>query len=362
MDGGFYNTDLIDFFAQDQIMGVKNFTHEGGDPRRETMSHGTKVLSCMLANKPAIMIGTAPQANYYLFKTEVNDSEYPVEEDYWVAALEYADSLGVDITSTSLGYNLFDDPSMNHTLAQLDGVTVPASRAASMAASKGMVVINSAGNEAGKVWGKIMFPSDADHIICVGAVTADSARSSFSSLGYAADGRVKPDVMAMGTNTAIVNELGNVVYANGTSFACPVMAGLTASLWGALPELTSYEIMSLIRENADRFTNPNPQYGYGIADIFKSYNEGLNIITGVVPSVSFASDDCLLISKDQLCLKTETHFPKTCLSIYNSLGIRVLFVADFSGCLNLHRLDQGIYIAVCQQGNQKYTRKFIVAP
>jgi subtilisin family serine protease len=358
LDGGFYNADRIDYFDQSHILGVKNFTHEGDNPFRDNLDHGTMTLSCMLSKKENVLIGTAPAANYYLFKTEVNQSEYPVEEDYWVAALEYADSLGVDIISSSLGYYAFDTPSMNHTQLQLNGRSIPISKAASMAAAKGMIVVNSAGNEAIGSWQKIIFPSDAANILCVGAVQRDSIRSYFSSLGYSSDGRVKPDVMAMGSNVAVVRYTTGLTYANGTSFACPIMAGLTACLWNALPQLTSLQILSLMRENADRFQNPNVEYGYGIANVYQSYLEGRNIST-TISSVKTSGYPYLTITSDQIRLKEGLDYSQAFLVVYTGMGIEILNNRHSPEFIDISRLNKGIYIAYLYYGDKRYSVKFM---
>ena len=271
IDGGFLHADKLSFFDQARIKEVRNFNHENSDPLKTDSDHGTRVLSCMLGYAPKEFIGTAPKADYYLFKTEVTNEEYPVEEDYWIAALEYADSVGVDIVTTSLGYVTFDDSEMNHTFLQLDGQTVPASRAASIAVSKGLLLLNSAGNEGNNAWQKIMVPTDGANILTVGSVDKDLKVSSFSSRGHTADGRIKPDLMAMGSRTAIINSDGRFIYSNGTSYSTPIIAGLTACLWEAFPECTNKEIMQALRETASLSNDPTPEMGYGIADLLKAY-------------------------------------------------------------------------------------------
>ncbi|MDR2806102.1 MAG: S8 family serine peptidase [Dysgonamonadaceae bacterium] len=267
IDAGFHNADLYPQILDTQkISGTKNFTHQPGNPYRSPEAHGAFVLSCMLAHAPGQMIGSAPEAHFYLLKSEVNGEEFPVEEDYWVAALEYADSLGVDIVNSSIGYHSFDDTTMNHRWDELDGCTVPASRAASLAASKGMVLFVAAGNDGRRPWQKTCIPADADNILTVGAVKNDSTHASFSSWGILADGRMKPDVMALGYTWIFDPDIG-VIYSQGTSFATPVLAGMGACLWGAVPTLTAAELMALIRESADRYDRPDEYYGYGIPNI-----------------------------------------------------------------------------------------------
>ncbi len=269
LDIGFQNIDQIPAFDFNQIKEVKNFTHQLENPLRITETHGTKVLSCLLANLPGGMIGTAPEADYYLFKTEIGKEEFPVEEDYLIAAMEYADSIGIDVINISLGYSTFNDPSMNHTHEQLDGYTILASRATSMAGNKGMLIFSSAGNEGNKTWEKITIPGDADNIITVGAVNAEGVITAFSSRGPSADERIKPDLCAMGEASAIIDAEGAVTKGNGTSYASPILAGVGACLWQALPQKTSKEIIALMKSAGDKFDNPDSIYGNGVPDIQK---------------------------------------------------------------------------------------------
>ncbi|MDR2621897.1 MAG: S8 family peptidase [Dysgonamonadaceae bacterium] len=360
IDGGFINADVIDFFDFRRIKGVKNFNHETSDPLREGMAHGTEVLSCMLADKSGEMIGTAPEADYYLLRTEVSDEEYPVEEDYWVAALEYADSIGVDIVTSSLGYGYFDDSSMDHIHNQLDGKSVPISVAAGLAASRGILLFNSAGNERNKPWEKIMFPGDALNMLTIGAIDSDSVCSYFSSAGYTADGRVKPDLMAMGTANALIGSNGQIRYGSGTSYATPVLAGLGACLWQALPKLTAFEMIELLRETANAFSHPDSLMGYGIADVYKVYVQSK---TGIKPvetenTVFFSvnsRENRLYLNFSQLQDNS-----KLVLNIYSGVGIKLLSVSKLSSPVDISSLPKGIYIARLQTGDRPaYVRKFI---
>jgi len=360
LDAGFINSDRIDFFNQERIKEIKNFNHEVNDILRESHDHGTRVLSCMLSYKSGEMIGTAPEADYYLFRTEVIGDEYPVEEDYWIAALEYADSLGVDIVTSSLGYTTFDDKSMNHTKEQLDGKTIPISIAANLAASRGILLFNSAGNEGGNSWRKINFPGDAENVITVGSVTKDSVRSSFSSHGFTADKRVKPDVMSMGSGVSVIGSSGKIEGSNGTSFSAPVLAGLTACLWEALPELNSFSILKLLRETADRFQNPDSLMGYGIANIYKAYKQNFTGIqqtsdfSGQIYFSVFSFDNRLYIN-----LNNEELYNSCLIDIYSTIGNRMLSVKDFSGSIDISSLPKGIYIACLKISDKQYIRKFI---
>lgn len=361
IDGGFINVDFIDYFDFQKVKSVKNFNHETDDPLRGGIDHGTKVLSCMLSDKPGEMIGTAPEADYYLLKTEIGDEEYPVEEDYWVAALEYADSIGVDVVTSSLGYAYFEYDSMNHIHNQLDGKSVPISVAAGLAASRGILLFNSAGNEGNRdEWKKIMFPGDALNMLTIGAIKQDSVRSHFSSEGFTADGRIKPDLMAMGTAVAIVGSNGQIVHGNGTSYATPILAGLGACLWQALPELTSFEMIELLRKTANAFSHPDSLMGYGIADVYKAYTQSK---TGLKPA---GTENTVYFSinprENRLYLNFNhpQNHSKLILNIYSGMGIKLLSVSNVSSSIDISGLSKGVYIAHLQMGDKPaYVRKFI---
>lgn len=270
IDGGFHNADRIAGLRDVRILGTRNFVRPENEVYLEE-SHGMMVLSCIGSNVENTLVGTAPGAAFYLLVSEDGSCEFPVEEDYWCAAAEYADSLGADLITTSLGYNTFDDKSLSHTHAQLDGRTAVNSRAASLCASRGLVFLNSAGNSGGKDWEKIGFPADATDILAVGAVRPDGIRTSFSSTGYSSDLRVKPDVMAQGQNCAVFDTDGSITRVAGTSFSTPILAGAVACLMQACPDKTPLEIMDAVRRTADRAGDPNPRYGYGIANVWHAY-------------------------------------------------------------------------------------------
>ncbi len=220
------------------------------------------------------MVGTAPEADYLLIKSEDSRSEFPIEEDYWVAAVEYADSVGVDVVSSSLGYFTFDAMELSHNHAELNGRMAIISRAAHIAGQKGILLFSSAGNEGNGDWEKITFPADASDILTVGAVDENKKKSLFSSAGPTKDGRVKPDVVALGTGCCVISPEGEISYANGTSFATPTLAGLGVCLWQALPSLTSGEIIALIQQSSSKHSRPDAKVGYGIPNIYKAYKEG----------------------------------------------------------------------------------------
>lgn len=273
IDAGFRNADRISVFRSMNIIGTRNMVA----PCQSVYTsddHGTKVLSCLAANAPHVMVGTAPEASYLLIKSEDSRSEYPIEEDYWVAAVEYADSMGVDVISSSLGYFTFDAEELSYSHATLDGETSHISRAAHIAGEKGILLFSSAGNEGDSLWGSITFPADAPCILTVGAVDEDRKRSLFSSCGPTADGRLKPDVVAQGSGCCVMSPEGEISYANGTSFATPILAGLGICLWQALPRLSSSEIIALLQRTSSHASRPDAETGYGIPNIHKAYKKG----------------------------------------------------------------------------------------
>ena len=275
IDAGFLHVNRIRAFQSLQLIGTHNVVFPDKDVFCDD-DHGTKVLSCMAANLPGVMVGTAPEASYLLIKSEDIRSEYPIEEDYWAAALEYADSVGVDIVTSSLGYFRYDLEETVYTPADLNGKTAFITQVAEKAAEKGMLLFCSAGNEGNHTWEKITFPSDAPNVLTVGAITQDKERSTFSSIGFTADYRVKPDVVALGTGACVINGTGNIQYTNGTSFATPTMAGLGACLWQALPWLTNTELIQLLRQTASQADRPDVEKGYGIPDMQKAYRKEMN--------------------------------------------------------------------------------------
>lgn len=276
VDGGFHNFDRIPALDNVKVLGTKDFVNPYADIFAES-THGLSVLSCMATNKPGVMIGTAPEASYWLLRSEDSDSEYPIEQDYWVAAVEYADSVGVDLINTSLGYNEFDDSSMDFKLRDLDGQRSVISRAASRLSDKGIVLVCSAGNSGNSVWKKITPPGDAENILTVGAIVWQTGViASFSSVGNTQDGRIKPDVVAAGVRADVINSHGSQGKANGTSFASPIMCGMVACLWQACPNLTAKELIELVRQSGDRAEFPDNIYGYGVPDMWQAYQNYLN--------------------------------------------------------------------------------------
>lgn len=267
LDAGFPSVNTALPFKRlrdnNQILGGYNFVtrnpnfYSGDD-------HGTMVLSTIGGFQENALVGTAPDASFYLFVTENDASENPIEESLWVEAAERADSLGVDIITTSLGYFAYDNSNYSHSYSDMNGSTNFISRGAEMAFNKGIIVVASAGNEGNTVEPHIGAPADAVSVITVGSVTSNKLKSSFSSIGPSYDGRIKPDVMAQGTAAIVSDTNGNIRAIDGTSFSCPIMAGMIACLWQAYPTKTNKQIRQMVLESADRYTAPNTDYGYGI--------------------------------------------------------------------------------------------------
>ena len=275
IDAGFRNVDRIDAFSTLNLLGTCNMTFPGQSVFCDD-NHGTQVLSCLAANKAGVMVGTAPDASYLLLESEDTRGENPIEEDLWAAAVEYADSVGVDVITTSLGYNTFDSLPDYYTKEDLNGQTAFVSRIAAIATQKGILMVVSAGNEASGSWERITFPADVRDVLTVGGVTSDKERSSFSSVGLTADYRIKPDVVALATRVCVINEAGQLDNKHGTSFSTPVVAGLAACLWQAFPLLKNTELIQLIKETSSQSQRPDTHLGYGIPDMFNAYKKANN--------------------------------------------------------------------------------------
>ncbi len=269
LDAGYFNANKLPWFINlqknHQILGMHDFV-DNDTLVFDASDHGLEVLSCMAMVDSGTYIGTAPLAQYLLLRSEDAETEQLVEEINWSVAAEYADSIGVDLITTSLGYNTFDDLNMNHSPSDLDGATSFVTMAAELAFSKGIVVVCSAGNDGAKAWRKIGFPGDAHHAITVGAVNLDRAIADFSSTGPTADGVSKPDITALGVSSAVASPFGGVSYADGTSFATPITAGLVACLIQEHPAKTPQEIADAVRWSADRAEIADTFYGMGIPD------------------------------------------------------------------------------------------------
>lgn len=362
LDDGFMNVNTIAAFdsirLQNQILGTYDFV--AGNPNVYGVGgHGTMVLSCMAANLPGQTIGTAPEAEYWLLRTEEVASEYLIEEDNWVAGAEFADSVGADIIATSLYYTQFDDPAQNHSYADMDGRTTIAAQAAVFTARVGMLTFACAGNSGSSAWYYVGTPADADSILAVGAVDASNNLAGFSSRGPSYDGRIKPDISAMGVSATVVNTSGAVTTANGTSFATPLSAGAAACLWQSSPANTAMQLRHAIHMSSSQWAAPDNNQGYGIPDFCQS-----NIIlshNGITPS----PENTIRIYPNPASSNVSVFSPaESIISIYDLLGNVVLFSASGSASetvLDITALSDGIYFVQVDSHGKTETKRLVVA-
>jgi serine protease AprX len=270
LDGGFFSADLISSLNnlrnRKGIKATYDFV-ENNEFVYNFSTHGTAVLSVLAGKIEDLIEGTAQGADYMLLKTEDVESEFPCEEDFWAAGAEFADSSGADIISSSLGYYNFDDPSLNYKVSDLDGKTAFVTKVADIAASKGILVVNSAGNERTSNWKRIIFPADGYSVLAVGAVDGNNLISTFSSAGPSADRRIKPDIVTMGVSVPVQTSATSIGRSNGTSFSCPVLSGMAACLMQAVPLALNTDIIEALHSAADRYYSPDSLYGYGIPDM-----------------------------------------------------------------------------------------------
>lgn len=360
LDSGFLNVNTVQpfqrLFDNNLILGGYNYVTQNTDVF-SLHDHGTLVLSCMGGYVDGQLVGTAPDAAYYLFVTEDVSSENPVEESYWVEAAEEADRLGVDVITSSLGYFGYDNPNYSHTYNQMTGNQAFVSRGANIAFSKGIVVIASAGNAGATANPYVGVPAEATNVLAIGAVKADEDYASFSSIGPSFDGRVKPDVMAQGQFAVVANTSGNVTTANGTSFSAPIMAGMIASFWSAVPTLTAVEVVQLVKQSADRFTLPTNLYGYGIPDFQTALTAALSI-------QSFDNKAFLVYPNpinDNVTIQIPTENINSVLYLYNNLGQKVKEVAisDAIQTISVESLNSGIYFYQIIAKNKTYQGKIL---
>jgi len=310
LDNGFnnYTSGSLHAFdsanANNQVMGTWDFV-----AREQNVSddgtHGMACFSTIVANIPGQFVGMAPQSSFWLYQTEDNSSEYPIEEFNWSCGAEKADSAGADVITTSLGYSTFDNPSLDHTYANMDGNTTMCAIAADLAAKKGMLVFAAVGNSGTDSWHYLATPSDGDSVIAVGAVTSTGIVAPFSSYGTSSDGQVKPDVASVGVGAIIQFSSGAIGGSNGTSFACPKMAGLGTCLWQGFPEFNNMRIRSALWLAGDSASHPNPRTGYGIPNMKIAFTTLLKDFSTANGSISNCKSSLNWTSKDVSAMKYE---------------------------------------------------------
>jgi len=297
---GFKGENILISLLDDGFMEANNISALGAvfqekrilstlttDPTRKSVydsgSHGTEVLSTIAAQAPGKLYGTAFMANFALAQTEESQHELLIEEANWLRGAEWADSLGTDIVSSSLGYTKFDNPMYDHSYSDMNGKTALSTLAALWASRRGIICSISAGNEGSSAWKYISSPADADSIISVGAVDRTGSRASFSSIGPSFDNRIKPDIAAMGLATVTALPTGSISTLNGTSFSAPLVAGLAAGLIQANPTKNAWEIMDAMRRSGNQSTKPDNILGYGIPN-FDRASKIINPVLSLEPS------------------------------------------------------------------------------
>lgn len=294
-DGGFYHADSMASLPHEQYLGYADLTDCEHDIFAQEGKHGSLCLSAIVGRKKDYE-GAATEASYFLFRTEEHYTESPKEIDNWVAAIEMADSLGLHIVSTSLGYTTFDEGEEQFSYTDMDGRTSRGAQAACIAARKGLLLVVAMGNEGNKEWHYISTPADADSVLSVGAVDEDKIIAPFSSYGPTADGRVKPEVCAVGDGSYLIDPAsGTVTQSKGTSFACPLIAGMAACLWSAMPKASNMEIRDIIMRSCDRYAEGgDEQYGYGVPDAWKAYLSSTTNVGTIMASESGVKDRKIL--------------------------------------------------------------------
>lgn len=368
IDAGFYHYQTLPAFdsvrINNQIVETYDFVKNKVGVNEED-SHGMQCFSIIGGNIPGQLVGSSPKAKFLLYRSEDASSESPVEEQNWAAAAERSDSAGVDVITTSLGYNTFDNPVFNYTYPEMNGRSTLIAKAASIAAKKGMILLVAAGNEGNNSWHFISSPADADSILTIGAVDDSRVVAGFSSYGPSSDGRIKPTVASVGVATAISSSSGPIVAGNGTSFATPNLAGLVTCLWQAFPEFTSMEIIEAVKKSSSIYNNPNDRIGYGIPNFRFAFDDleqqrilkNINTILGgktikIYPN-PFRDNFTVLIKPENTSLGT--------FSLYNAIGKlyfskQISFQAGQAQVVkfeNLQPLQKGVYVLKFSDGKSQ---------
>jgi len=363
MDSGFPNVNTMGAFQRlrdnGDLLNGYDFVNRTSDVYASTASsHGTRVLSDMAGFIQDQFVGTAPDASYYLFLTEETGSENPVEESYWVEAAERADSLGVDMINTSLGYRVFDNSNYDYTPADMNGQVAFISKGASIAVEKGILVVVSAGNAGATTWQTVGAPADSPNVLSVGGVDANGDYVTFSSQGGAAQvGYQKPDVVARAGAAFVIDENNTITQNNGTSFSGPILCGGIASLWQAIPDASPTEVMDYVRQSASQFSTPNELLGYGIPDLDLARSMALSLDEDFIKDFNLYPNPV----KDELNIVCPSNVNELELSIYNQLGQKILHktVQDDNIKINVSELATGIYLIMFSTEAISKTFKFI---
>lgn len=377
IDAGFPNVNTLQAFQRlrdnNKILGGYDFV-ERSTNFYSGHNHGTNVLSTIGGYIENKFVGSAPDASFYLFRTENASVEVPLEETLWVEAAERADSLGVDVINTSLGYSTFDNPDYSYNYNDMNGKTTFISRGAEIAANRGILVVNSAGNSGTDSWKYVTAPADAASVITVGSVNSNGNISGFSSFGPTSDGRIKPEILAQGTASAIINHTDNSVSsASGTSFSAPIMAGLIACLNDTgniifktlnkkhqAKQLNNriQKLKQSIIESADKFNNPTDQHGYGIPNFETAYNSFLVSLSTENNSINDIEVYPNPVLNDLNITIDNLHLSETKVSVYTILGKKILTFENKKN-IDVSSLKSGVYLLKIKNGTSLKSLKFI---
>ncbi len=369
LDAGFSSYKTIPFFDSirnnGQVLGERDFVAFDNSVNEDD-SHGMFCLSTMAANYPGKMVGTAPKANYWLIRTENAASEFPIEEHNWVVGAEFLDSCGADMISSSLGYNTFDDPSFDHTYNEFYKNATTVTQGATVAAKRGMIVMNSAGNEGGNGWKYLIFPADADSVCAVGAVSQTGIVAGFTSYDY--PGKMKPNIASVGLGTVLAGFGNNTTTSNGTSYANPNIAGLIACLWQAFPEFNNMQILDAVYRSCPNYNNPNDRTGYGLPNMRLAYQileqKRFSIFTDgflKVMSTLFSNNNKLQVKikapeSGKISLRLIDMMGRTVDKIETIVNQNSIYQFSFSNAFNLSR---GVYFVQYVGASEKQTVKVL---
>ncbi|MBP7498016.1 MAG: S8 family serine peptidase, partial [Bacteroidales bacterium] len=368
LDAGYINADKLQIFdslfQRNRIKGFKDFDDVGKTVFNSSL-HGTMVLSVMGGNIPGIYYGAAPCSNYWLLRTENALSEFIVEEDNWIAAAEYADSIGADIINSSLGYTVFDDSTQSYKYKDMDGKTARISKAADIAVAKGLFVVNSAGNSGAYEWKYIGAPADAQGVVSVGAIDLKRRLASFSSVGPTFDGRIKPDLVAPGLGVAASNYNNDIISVNGTSFSSPILAAGVACLMQAFPDKTNVEINKALKESASKAFNPDFNYGYGIVNfaaafkILSGKEININMDNFMISPNPFSENISIIIHSYDSSEVVIDIYDINGKKVYNTNNVYKLKGYTYILLKDLETLSNGLYYLTITSNNSFVKRKLM---
>jgi serine protease AprX len=362
LDDGFNAVDKHAYIDQKKILDTYDFVRNQKNVY-DIGGHGNTVLGTMAPNKSGTFVGTAPLADYVLYRSEDAPTEQYIETVNYLFACEKADSIGADLINTSLGYNTFDFPAYDYTYKDMDGDKPMTTKAADFAASKGILVVVSAGNSGNTTWPWIGSPADADSILTVGAVGSTGVKVGFSSIGPTADGRIKPEVAAMGSGarTSVANTSGlvNINFASGTSYSSPILCGFAACLWQLNPGKTAMQMRQLVMDLGRQAKQPDNLLGFGVP----LYGSKIEILGNEQPNNSSPIQIEVSESSKKLYINNwnKQLGAQAQVQVYTSNGLLIsqtkLLVAN-QNSIDISFLQAGVYVCRVLHGPSIKTVKF----